>query len=263
MGLLLALIVGILDHWTGVEIGFSIFYMAPVSLVVWHGSTRAGVGMALLSAAFWLFNDIVGGHLYSHPAIPYWNSIMRFFFFITVVILLDRLKSAKARDRQMATTDMLAGVGNVRFFKLKLEEEKDRALRYNQPLTLCYIDLDNFKQVNDKHGHGAGDRLLFEVATTMRKNLRLSDVVARLGGDEFGILLPQADRPQCEVVVGKMVKELRNAMEQNNWPVTFSVGAITFRKFTETIDEMIRLADAQMYVAKTSGKNRIVYSEFE
>jgi diguanylate cyclase (GGDEF)-like protein len=120
---------------------------------------------------------------------------------------------------------------------------------------LAYIDLDNFKTVNDTYGHLIGDSLLRLVADTIRNNIRTTDVLARLGGDEFVVLLPETDFEQSEIVINKVQTQLLDEMKKNNWPVTFSIGAVTFLTPPESVDEMIKKADNLMYSAKKNGKN--------
>jgi diguanylate cyclase (GGDEF)-like protein len=135
--------------------------------------------------------------------------------------------------------------------------EITRARRYNRPLTLLYIDLDNFKQVNDAFGHETGDELLVEVAATIRCNVRATDLVARLGGDEFALLLTETNREAGLVVTNKLRETLLRAMQERNWPVTFSIGVVSFTVPPASVEEMVKQADEVMYSVKQRGKNSI------
>jgi diguanylate cyclase (GGDEF)-like protein len=113
--------------------------------------------------------------------------------------------------------------------------------------------------VNDNFGHQIGDKLLRSVAKTIEKNIRAIDLIVRFGGDEFGILLAETGAESAAQVVEKLKKKLLKLVQDNGWPVTFSIGVATFISPPGNIDEMIDAADAQMYFAKQNGKNRTWY----
>lgn len=255
-GILLVLI-GLADFVTGEEISFSIFYLLPVMLVTWYVSRRAGLAFAIFSAIAWLLADLWTGHRYSHPAIPYWNMIVRFLFFLIVLFVLSRLQSALEQEKALSRTDSLTGTATARTFQELARVEIQRGTRYGRPFTVAYIDLDNFKEVNDRFGHSVGNELLCTVAATIRRNLRATDTVARLGGDEFAILLPETEEEPAHAVLGKLRGLVSGSMQANDWPVTLSIGAFTFLHPRDSVDQMIRLADEAMYSAKRGGKNRI------
>jgi len=169
-----------------------------------------------------------------------------------------RLKLALKREKDDARADFLTHVANRRAFYEAASTESTRARRYHRPLTLLYIDLDNFKQVNDSLGHDVGDELLVHVATTLRSNVRTTDVVARLGGDEFTLLLPETDHNAASVVAEKLRTRLLDSMQAKKWPVTFSIGLASFAPPPASVDEMIKRADEAMYSAKLRGKNSVV-----
>src|SRR5205085_680354 len=135
--------------------------------------------------------------------------------------------------------------------------ERSRTVRYGRPLTLTYLDLDAFKQVNDTLGHAVGDELLKTVANTLRSSVRASDIVARVGGDEFALLLPESGVGTAEVVLRKLQSRLLHAMQEKQWPVTFSMGAITFLQIPHSCDDMLHSADQLMYEVKSHGKNGV------
>jgi diguanylate cyclase (GGDEF)-like protein len=136
-----------------------------------------------------------------------------------------------------------------------------RARRFRLPTTLAYVDLDSFKEVNDRSGHAAGDRVLVTVARHMRKSVRQTDLVARMGGDEFALILPNTGKDAALAVLDKLLKTLSRSMHQNYWPVTFSVGLVTFVNPPESVDWMIRRADEAMYSVKQAGKNHLRQEE--
>jgi len=172
-----------------------------------------------------------------------------------------KLKEALTRERSAARVDFLTGILNRRGFYEIAGSESQRSRRYKRPLSLVYVDLDNFKGVNDSMGHDAGDELLTEVAAVIHSEVRGTDTVGRLGGDEFAVLLPETDQEQGRIVVDKVQKQLLEAMQQKNWPVTFSIGLISFQTPPESIDEMVRGADKVMYSVKLKGKNSVAAYE--
>ena len=131
-----------------------------------------------------------------------------------------------------------------------------RSRRSNYTFTLAYIDLDNFKAVNDPHGHGVGDDLLRVVGQTLKTSSRESDTVARLGGDEFAILLPETDLGGAKLFLENLRARPKKGMRANRWPVTFSIGSITFSR-SVSVEEMIRRADELMYEVKQGNKDAI------
>jgi len=262
-GFLLIAAVGFLDFLTGYEIGFSLFYLFPISLVTWFAGRHLGVWASIASAFVWLFADIASGQIYSHVAIYFWNSTIRFGFFIIVTLLLSALRKALEHQTELARTDSLTTASNARFFYELVQLEIDRFQRYKHPFTVVYVDLDNFKTVNDKLGHSEGDKILYVVVTHARGQMRKIDVIARLGGDEFAFLLPETDQFAAQMVLKRIQTALLNQMHSNNWPVTFSIGVVTCLTTPKTIDELMRQADDVMYSVKNEGRNGISYSIYE
>jgi len=130
-----------------------------------------------------------------------------------------------------------------------------RALRYERPFTLAYLDVDDFKAVNDAGGHNEGDRLLRRIAHTIRTNIRSMDAIARLGGDEFAILLPETGPAAAGVALRKIQHRLLEMTRSEAQPVGFSIGAIVCVGPPESADRLIGFADHLMYEVKRGGKN--------
>jgi diguanylate cyclase (GGDEF)-like protein len=165
-------------------------------------------------------------------------------------------RRAKAETR----LDPVTGALNRGGFIEVLEDESKRARRYLHPLTVAYVDLDDFKLVNDLLGHEAGNSCLETVAHTMQDTLREVDFVARIGGDEFALLLSEAKAEAVRAVLNKLQTALLETMQTKNWRVTFSIGAVTFGEPLGDPVEMMAKADELMYSVKLSGKNRIEHS---
>lgn len=257
-GLILLGLVAFLDYFTGNELSFSFFYLIPIAMLSWVTNSKVGIAICFISAGIWLAADILSGADYSSPVIYYWNTAIRFSFFL-LMVFLTRMGKALELEKGISRTDHLTGAVNQRFFSEIMQLELDRSTRYKHPLTAAFIDVDNFKAINDQLGHSVGDRVLETIARAMQQHLRKTDIVARVGGDEFAILLPEADMTVAQIAISKMQHGLVNEMLANHWPVTFSIGVITFNTPPDSADEMLNMADKIMYSVKNSGKNNISY----
>jgi diguanylate cyclase (GGDEF)-like protein len=260
-GFIFVFCIGIADILTGSELAFSLFYLIPIFLVTWFSGRDPGLIISAASAVMWFIADDLAGQSYSLPLIRYWNAIVRLGFFVLTTLLIPALKALEY-EKSLARTDYLTGAANRRHFFELAQTELDRSQRYRHPITIAYIDLDNFKSVNDQWGHRTGDRLLCAVVDRARSQLRSTDVIARLGGDEFVMLLPETDQVAAKIVIPKIQNTLADEMRSNDWPVTFSIGVLTCLETKITVDELIRRADALMYSVKQNGKNAIAYDVY-
>ena len=166
-------------------------------------------------------------------------------------------KKALAKERKLARTDDLTGVANKRAFKEVVSAEIRRSARYQRTFTVAFLDVDDFKQVNDQHGHGVGDSILKTIADSIKVSLRSADIVARLGGDEFGVLLPETGKEAAQAALKKIQDNLAVATHEKGIPVTLSVGAVICPNPKCGVDDLIRIADSQMYSAKFSRKGSV------
>lgn len=176
--------------------------------------------------------------------------------------LLIKLRKRLEYERYLAQTDFLTGIFNRRAFDHALSREIRRAGRYHRVFSIAYIDLDNFKSINDQLGHLAGDCLLKTVATIMGREIRTADIAARLGGDEFAILFPETDQRSAKVVMERLQQALLCSMAQQKWPVTFSIGVLTCEHAQASQEEIMSLADGLMYSVKTKSKNAVTYAMY-
>jgi diguanylate cyclase (GGDEF)-like protein len=168
-----------------------------------------------------------------------------------------------AEVKRMAMTDVISGLANRRAFDEILQAEMNRASRYNQPMSLIILDLDSFKEYNDKWGHPAGDVRLWEIGDLLRANLREPDVAARYGGEEFAVILPNTSKSGAI----RLAERLRQAAERsapglhaNGEPVagyTISLGVATYPDDATTVEKLLLMADNAELMAKRLGKNRV------
>jgi diguanylate cyclase (GGDEF)-like protein len=259
LSLVTVLVLGVIDYQTGEEISIAVFYLLPVALATWFVGRWAGAFISCLSGATWLITDWATGHIYSHLLVLYWNSIVNLVFFLAFTFALSAVKKALETAKKSARTEPLTGMANSRAFSEVLGREIDRARRYSHSISFAYIDLDDFKAVNDRFGHSVGDTLLQAVAHSIKKDIRETDTVARLGGDEFAILLPETGPKAARHFIERIRDRLSHDVQEHGWPVTFSIGVATFMRPPIDVNEAIRIADSLMYSAKNSGKNTIKF----
>jgi len=257
----LVLVIGYLDYVTGPEIGFSLFYLIPIMLTSWFRYDRriSLILVPVVCAVVWLFADICSGHHYSGIWIPYWNMSTRFGMFLVISMALSRLRAANANERILSRIDPLSGVYNTRYFTELATNEISRAIRFSEVFSFAYLDVDNFKNVNDTFGHNQGDQLLRTLTKVIKDNIRSIDIIARFGGDEFGILFPRTDSAQSYAVMNKIYSVFRQNISAK-WKVTLSAGVLTYVTPPTSLDEMVRAADALMYKAKKKGKDQVEYN---
>lgn len=185
-----------------------------------------------------------------------------------LVLLTDFLAVALANSRvfqemeRISLTDPLTGLFNRRYFENYLQKEVSRARRFNHPLSLVMLDIDHFKNINDRLGHPSGDSLLQQMAAVLLKTVRCHDVVARYGGEEFSILLPEV--PQEGAL--SFCERLRNVVNQYPFEnreiqprgyISVSVGAAVYPFDGLQPKELIAHADRALYAAKQNGRNRV------
>jgi diguanylate cyclase (GGDEF)-like protein len=175
---------------------------------------------------------------------------------LVYVVDITRHKRSQAALRDLATRDPLSGLANRRWFELQFARHLRTCATEGPRGALVVMDLDNFKRVNDTFGHQAGDRLVIEVAVTLRKHLRERDLVARLGGDEFAVVLHDGDYRAAESVARKLVLAVRDEVNNGEGGVTVSLGVTPFDLVgVANARDALRSADAAMYTVKRSGRN--------
>jgi diguanylate cyclase (GGDEF)-like protein len=179
---------------------------------------------------------------------------------LRIKAMQERVRTAKKELEKLSITDGLTGLYNHRFIQARLKEEFRRAQRYRDPLHLVLLDLDHFKEVNDRHGHLVGDGVLRDFSEVLASTVRETDLVARYGGEEFVVLLPHTPLPGAQAVADRIraaVEEKRFARERE-LRVTVSGGLVGFPDDSISTPEMLlRHADEALYQAKREGRNRI------
>jgi diguanylate cyclase (GGDEF)-like protein len=244
------------------ELNLAPFYLLTVIFASWSCGRVWGMGFALLCAATEIWLGWVLRFPYSSETYLYTNVFTRLVAYTIVVWLISELRVTYERNQDSARTDFLTGAANRMAFYEALAAERARQRRSGKPLSIVYIDCDNFKIVNDRLGHAEGDKVLRAIAATARSKLRETDTIARLGGDEFALILPETDAAGAGKAISGLRDALAHAMQNGGWPVSFSIGLATFISLGESLDEIVSLSDALMYEAKRQGKNAVVQREY-
>lgn len=174
------------------------------------------------------------------------------------------LETTNARLKELSFKDDLTGLYNRRFFSVRLEEEISRCRRFNHPLSLVLLDLDEFKAINDELGHAAGDETLRELAQLLHKHSRGINVIARYGGDEFAVILVETSKAGSRMYADRIRQVLATHSFPHGRAVTASFGVASAPEdVPPSADQLIRAADEALYAAKRSGRNRVEGYEVE
>ena len=249
---------GVLDYATGVEYRLFPLYLLPICFVGWRMGYRSTIAAAWFSAAAWLVSNFLGGLAYSSQVVWVVNTITQGVSFSIVGVLVVVSRQAFMLAETRSRTDTLTGLLSSRAFS----EEAARVIalceRHERPVTVAYLDLDHFKQVNDRFGHARGDQVLATVATALRDAARDTDLVARLGGDEFALLLPETDETGAAIVLERARANVVQSLRDESVRVTVSIGAVSSRSGHPPIDALLRRADLHLYDAKARGKDCVI-----
>jgi diguanylate cyclase (GGDEF)-like protein len=175
-----------------------------------------------------------------------------------MMVAFWHLQQTQRELQDLAIHDPLTRVLNARAFSDRLTQELNRNRRYRHPVSLLYLDLDNFKALNDSRGHQTGDTVLRLVADAMRLAVRETDIVGRMGGDEFAVLMPETDGALADTVARRLNEGIKTAFPASP-VVSASIGIVSFDDTTATADDVLRRGDQAMYEAKRSGKDQVVH----
>lgn len=252
--------IGLCDYTAGSRVILGPVYVLPVGLVTWYAGRDTGLSMALVSAASTFIS--------LHPQAPKTgedstvaliNSGLLLMLYLLVVAFTTRARGRLELEEQLARLDALTGSLNRRAFEEELEYHLALAAREGLPLTLAYIDVDDFKQINDRFGHTGGDRVLQAIASTLIAFCRRTDRVTRMGGDEFAVLLPNTHSQGAERIIREARRRFATAFEANSSHVTCSIGVVTFVNRHPDSRTVIEMADKLMYEVKKAGKGSILF----
>jgi diguanylate cyclase (GGDEF)-like protein len=251
------LAIALVDFVSGTEIRVFPLYYGPIALAAWVFGRNAALAAALAGAIGWLLANRLAGQEYSHSAIWIVNTVVQGASFAIIGALVSYLRATLLREQGLSRIDGLSGLMNHRAFYAESERILRLCRRARRPVTLAYLDLDDFKIVNDSFGHLAGDDLLRDVAQVLQSTLRSSDLTARLGGDEFAVLLPELGSDEAGQALQRLHSSINHAARTASTIVSVTIGAVTLIAPPPEVETLVRLADAAMYAAKKEGKNRV------
>jgi diguanylate cyclase (GGDEF)-like protein len=247
-----------IDRLAGSDINLVLLYLVPVAFGAWTGRARMGWVISTLSAL-----SAVGPHLISSPEQSLALSLnmgVDMLVFLSISYVLPGLRSLLEHEKLVSRTDHLTGVANSRALRERALREILRARKHGYELSVAYLDVDDFKAINDKHGHAGGDRILKLISSITRQALRSTDMVARVGGDEFALLLPNTGAAAAKRVVERVRSEVYRASQAAGVEVTLSIGVKTFADIPLSVEELVESVDLLMYSVKRDRKDDVVYA---
>lgn len=254
VGMLVA--IAVVDYLSGYEIQIAVVYLIPIFYAATRINRSAGLCFAGLSSVLGIGSDLLAGAHYSSGLVLVIVFVLRTALFLVFVEVIAALRHALEREKESARTDSLTGVSNRRHFIELAGADLAFARRYRRPMTVAYLDLDNFKQINDAHGHAAGDAALVELSRRLQTAVRPGDTIARLGGDEFVALCEHVDEESALAVGRRLLEAIRLPFTAGgaDHELSASIGIALGHSDPEVL---LANADAATYRAKAAGRGRI------
>ena len=264
LSLAAVLLIAAAKYYIGPGFTFLLLYLVPVFLVAWLAGRRSGLFVSVVSAAAYFYAEGAGHGFESRPLIPLFNFAMRLSAFLFITYFVSALRRSLDHERELARTDALTGVLNRRSFFETADMEIRRARRNRHPFTVAYIDIDDFKEINDRYGHLVGSHVLMEMATVILLGVRDTDVVTRYGGDEFVVVLPETSVEMAQRVAERIREKVAantfNGGRALRLRLTTSIGVACCPQHAQSPQQLISNADAAMYEAKAAHKNCVRFA---
>ncbi|MCU0848373.1 MAG: GGDEF domain-containing protein [Spirochaetes bacterium] len=246
-----------------IEPDMSIFYALPAAFLAWNARNRVmATVLSAASSSLWIYAEYLNSAGWNMLQ-GLWRTAVIFSFYEAISILIIRVRTLLDKEKDLARRDQLTGLWNRRFFMKVAEHQRVILERYGRPFSMAYLDLDNFKHVNDNYGHNAGDAVIKTVAGCITGRIRKTDLAARMGGDEFAVIFTETESDRAETAVRKISGDIAKIMGETGYPVTVSAGIAAYKTMPEDVDSMVRFADSLMYEVKNAGKNSIKCGIFE
>lgn len=199
-----------------------------------------------LAAVVWTAGEVLA----VYPDYPLNAFVLNVFARSVTLTVLGRVVAKLWKEREFSRKDALTDLANRLEFIERFEIEQARSARSGKPYSVLFMDIDQFKVLNDEHGHYEGDEALKELSRILRDNSRKGDVVARLGGDEFALLFPETAASAGEALGKRILLAAEHEFQQRGWPISLSLGQVTGSGDERQIDDLLREADGKMYTMK-------------
>jgi diguanylate cyclase (GGDEF)-like protein len=253
-----------IDYLTTAEVSVSAIYLFAILTVSWNCGASWGFLFAAIAFAFQVALGLMDGHPFTSNRSFFFAQGNVLLEYSIAILLTAQLRRLLERERHTARVDLLTGVRNRQGFHEVLESEVERHVRNGASFCLAYIDVDDFKGVNDRYGHAEGDRLLEAVGHVTAKSIRRSDTVGRLGGDEFAVFFPETNQAEAMAIEFKLREALTTITQPRPWwSVSFSIGIATFVSMPKSADAAMAYVDQLMYRAKRGGKSNTVSGVYD
>lgn len=246
LGALLLCVEATVHQFFGFVTAFESLYILPIWIATRLGGKLSGMAIALVSAVVTTSFD--GRAMVEHAWLP--SLLLRLAAYTTVMLLIDQVEKSLAQQNHLAMTDPLTGLLNRRALNEHGGPALGRARRLNEPMSVAMIDCNNFKQLNDVHGHVAGDTVLRILARTLERDTRSSDLIARVGGDEFAVVLRETDIREAGFIMSRVERDFESATAEAGYPATLSIGLAPLAEETRSLENMLARADGAMYATK-------------
>lgn len=262
VGFLLAtgvlLVVGLLDTamFRG-TVALALPYAIPVAIASWMISRRVGLLFALTTCFTWVLVGVKTDTLPTDAFSIFVTALVRITNLSLLAVFTSSMNRYVGFHRSDALTDQLTGLANRRALLQRLKLEIDRSARTGRPISVMMGDLDNFKKVNDKAGHDAGDCLLQRTAAALLGHFRSTDLVSRYGGDEFVVLLPETGNKEALELAQRGI-DVVGAVLAESYQSGISLGVVTFVQAPTSAEAVFAAADEMLYAAKAKTSHRIV-----
>jgi len=261
---LVVLLIGYVNHLAeeALNVEVEALYLAPIAAVAWACSRRCAVAFASFVAVVATASCVINQGF--PPLQTTVELVVHAGTFVSAALIVNLLASVMNRQVHCAHFDGLTEAVNAAYFREFVQRELARASRHGHSVAVAFLDLDDFKRLNDEMGHSVGDRALQFSVALMKEQVRVTDVVGRLGGDEFGILMPETDEAEAGAVLERLRVAIKERASEKGWPISASIGAVTVSGGSgdATPETIIKRADAVMYRVKSTSKDRVLIEHF-
>ncbi len=243
-----------IDYRTGPELNVSFFHLVPLFLIVWNSGFIPGLFYSFFCSLV-IFVVTIQPTFTRPTSLEISNALANLVFFVAFSAVLGQLKKYLEKVTFMAEIDGLTNLLNARSFYQRADREVRVCAQSGRPFTVLYLDVDNFKEVNDSFGHTAGDEILKKIGKVLNAQFRKNDLRARIGGDEFAVLLPGFSKEEATIEIPQFHALLNQALRETKGTMTCSLGAVTFLQAPPSAKDALHEADMLMYRVKMGGKN--------